>query len=122
MYLCITNAFYGKNGFKRRSVYDCTRKYWNLRSLNKASQAEFIVGLANGEIKGIFTKTDNWKLVKDMPELLNDEEVSKNPEYKLRYAFSGSTIDLNSSDGKKIIEYYREHPFKFHGNVEQYNF
>ena len=124
LYLCITNAFYGKGKFckKRKNTYECTRKYWNLRNLKKASEAEYIVGVAKGEIKGIYKRTEDWKLVQDMPDLLNDDEVKENPKNLKRYAFTGIDIPLDSEEGKSIISEYKKNPFRFYGNVGHYNY
>lgn len=89
LYLCITKAYNKKGDFKRPNVYECTRKFWALNSLRKAKEAEIIVGVANGKIKGIFKKTVDWQMVKDIPELQNDEELKAHPDYQTRYAFSG---------------------------------
>ena len=124
LYLCITNAFYDKGKFcnKRKTTYECTRKYWNLRNLQKASEAEYIVGVAKGKIEGIYKKTEDWKLVQDMPELLNDDEVKENPKYLKRYAFTGEEISRDSKEGKAIISEYEKNPFRFYGNVGHYNY
>lgn len=99
LYLCITKAYNGIEKFNRKDIYDCTRKYWNLTSLSKATEADYIVGVAKGIIKGIFKRTEAWKLVKDMPEFENDAKLKEHPEYKLRYAFTGTSIDLDSEIG-----------------------
>ena len=122
LYLCITKAYNEIGNFKRKDVYDCTRKYWNLKSLSKAYEAEYIVGVSKGKITGIFIRTESWKLVKDMPEFQNDIELKENPEYKQRYAFTGKSVALDSEVGKEILKEYELNPFRFYGNVEHYNF
>ena len=122
LYLCITKAYNGVSNFKRKDIYDCTRKYWNLNSLSKANEADYIVGVAKGVIKGIFKKTEPWKLVKDILELQNDAELRENPEYRYRYAFIGTSIPLDSEIGKEVLKEYDTNPFRFFGNVEHYNF
>ena len=122
LYLSISKAYSGIDNLRRKDIYDCTRKYWNLKSLSKASEADYIVGVAKGIIKGIFKRTTAWQLVKDIPEFQNDEELKENPNYKLRYAFTGYSISLESEIGKEILKEYNTNPFKFNRNVEHYNF
>ncbi len=122
MYLCITNSYNGKKGFDRKNVYDCTRKYWDIKDLPKAEEAEYIVGVANKKIEGIYKNISGWKLVKDMPELINDNEVKNYPKHLSNYAFSG---EEETSENVKIeIEKdYIEHPFQFNqAHRIHYNF
>ena len=122
LYLCITKAYNKKGDFKRPNVYECTRKFWALNSLHKAKEAEIIVGVANGKIKGIFKKTVDWQMVKDIPELQNDEELKAHPDYQTRYAFSGEEIKFDSEEAKEVFSYFENHPFKYCGYVERYSF
>ena len=122
LYLCITKAFNKEGDFERPNVYECTRKFWALKSLRKAQEAEVIVGVANGEIQGIFKKTVDWQLVQNIPELQNDRELKTNPKYQTRYAFSGEEITFSSDEAKEVFSDFENHPFRFCGNVEHYNF
>ena len=117
MYLCITRAFNNLDDFNRDNVYECTRKYWKIPDLQKANDAEFIVGLANGEIKGIYKKESDWRQVKDVPELLDDSEVNNHPEYKARYVFSGKEVESAA-----VEEDFKENRFRFYGNPIHYNY
>lgn len=118
MYLCITKTFKKQLGY-RQSIYECTRKYWKLVNIKKAFEAEYIVGLSNGEIKGIY-KNINWDLVKNFPEFLDDIEVKENPGYLDRYAFTAD--EVSPKEQEEIEQFYKENSFKFQGRVIAYNF
>ncbi len=88
-----------KNGLPfvkgRDNVYECTRKYWKLCKAH-ADKADYIAGVSKNEdgtltIKSVYEFADRkkWQKVCDCPELADDDEVLKNPDYLERFAFSG---------------------------------
>lgn len=124
MYLCITRSYHRLDDFKRETIYECTRKYWKLKDfeLSKANEADFIVGIADRQIKGVYKNMSGWKMVKNMPELLNDTEVKDHSEYQDRYAFDGEEV-TSSETIEEIKKDYADHPFRFNVSyVIHYNF
>ena len=121
MYLCISSSYKKLGQFNRPSIYECTRKYWNLRSLKKALEADYVVAVGDRIIRGVFKKTTNWQLVRNFPELHQDAEVLDNPDYLERFAFIGEEV-TDSEILAAIHKDYREHPFRYYGGIEHYNF
>lgn len=119
MYVYIKKSFATIGKVKgRENVYQCTRKYWRI-NLQKASEADYIAGVAN-IVVGIYKRTSDWKLVRDFPNMLSDDEVKTHPEYLDRYAFEGIEAPKNIIDlyvGKPM-----ESPLRFYGNVICYNY
>lgn len=118
MLLCRQNA--GLPPIKgRENVYECTRKYWKL-SKDKADMADYIVGVANGIVRGVYEFADKvkWREVRYCPELAEDDEVLENPKYMERYAFSGK--EAASDIQKKYVG--RKIDFTFGMNPVRYNF
>ena len=103
----------------REDLYQCTRKYWKL-SPQHASQADYIVGFADNEIKTIY-RASKWEKIADCRDLLNDTEVIHNPNYKdTRYAFEGKSV--NETEFKKISAELTKDIPKSRQNPVHYNF
>ena len=120
MYVYITKSFATIGKVKgRENVYQCTRKYWRI-NLKKASEADYIAGVANNIIVGIYKRISDWKLVRNFPDMQFDEEIIIHPDYLDRYAFEGIEAPKNIIDlyvGKPM-----EYPLRFYGNVICYNY
>ena len=104
----------------RENVYECTRKYWMIRNRARANKANYIVGVADGIVRGVYEFADRlkWKKARYCTELSNDEELRENPEYREYFAFSGKEAALDVQQryvGKKI-------DFSFGNNPIIYNF
>lgn len=95
IFVCI-NKSYGKltDGEKvvgRETVYDCVRKYWPIKNVEKANEADFVCGVFNKMIVAVFKMDKHgWKKISDdrdlSEEFKNDDEVKKCPELLSRYA------------------------------------
>ena len=83
----------------RETLYECVRKYWYLNSTKKAKEADYIAGVFHGVVQGIYKNSQNWKLVKDMKELHDDDEVKENLSYLERYA-----LDKREEVAEKSIQ------------------
>lgn len=100
----------------RENLYECIRKYWKLNP-DKASEADYIAGVFHREIKGIYKNFPDWKLVRDIEEFQDDEEVKKSPKYLERYALAHKKEDAEDL----IKEKYIGKEFRLYGSVG-YNF
>ncbi|MBQ5471778.1 MAG: hypothetical protein IIT58_07230 [Treponema sp.] len=124
MYLCITRSYHRLDDFKRETIYECTRKYWKLKEMElpKANGTDFIVGVADRQIKGVYKNLSGWKMVRDRPELQDETEVKDHPEYQDRWAFDGEEVTSSEIIGE-IKKDYANHPFRFNVSyVIHYNF
>lgn len=102
----------------RENLYECIRKYWRLKkSIEKVIEADYIAGVFHGEIKGIYKNFPDWKLVRDIEEFQDDEEVNKCPKYLERYALAHEKEDAEDL----IKEKYIGKEFRLYGSVG-YNF
>ena len=103
----------------RENVYECTRKYWKLNKA-RADKADFIVGVADGIVRGVYEFADRkkWMEVRYCSELADDEKLQQNPEYLKRFAFSGK--EASPDVQQRYIG--REIDFKFGMNPVKYNF
>lgn len=102
----------------RENLYECIRKYWRLKaSIEKVKEADYIAGVFYGEIKGIYKNFPDWKLVKDIKEFQDDEEVKEHPSYLERYALAHKEEAAECF----IREKYIGKSFRLYGSVG-YNF
>lgn len=100
----------------RENLYECIRKYWKLNP-DKVAEADYIAGVFHGEIKGIYKNFPDWKLVKDIEEFQDDDEVKEYPEYLGRYALAHREEVAECF----IQEKYIGKSFRLYGSVG-YNF
>ncbi len=102
IFVCI-NKSYGKleKGEKvvgRETVYDCVRKYWPIKDVEKANEADFVCGVYNKLIVAVFKMDKHgWKKIDENDELMkefeNDDEVKEFPKLLSRYALPSKKGD-----------------------------
>ncbi|MBD5407196.1 MAG: hypothetical protein K2M50_07810 [Treponemataceae bacterium] len=100
----------------RDNLYECIRKYWKIKPC-KANKADYIAGVFHGEIQGIYKNFPDWKLVKDIKEFQDDEEVKEHPSFLERYALAHKEEAAECFIQKKYIG----KSFRLYGSVG-YNF
>ena len=101
-----------KNDTGRPTLYECTRKYWKINK-KKADEADYIVGVYKGNVVSIYKiKKGSWKQVREQPELMNEEEVKKHPDYLNRYS-------VESENGEKEVAELKSkyQTFRLYGSV-----
>ncbi|MBO4437482.1 MAG: hypothetical protein J5791_11440 [Fibrobacter sp.] len=118
LFVCINRSIKKIGQKDRKDLFDCTRKYWKL-SPDKADKADVVVAVANGEVMAAFKNCSGWRKIGCWPDLQNDEEVKKNPNYsEKRYAFDGEEIPMSKKEKDKIKMDFPG----FTGNPIRYNY
>ncbi len=113
----------------RKNLEDCIRKYWSIKDLEKANQADYIVGTYKTEIVAVykFDKSFGWKQVKDYEEIQDKDEIADYPDLLLRYACHGELVagilkngeHINKEKGKWLGT---KSPKKFYNCYPLYNY
>lgn len=115
IFVCI-NKSYEKlsKGIKikgRESPYDCVRKYWPIKDVEKANEADFILGVCHKEIVAVCKMDERgWRKISEDSQLINgfknDAEIIECPNLLSRYAFSGEIVDDSPYLGMEIPSEY----------------
>ena len=103
---------------KREDEYQCIRKYWKLNA-DRANKADYVVGVANQKIVAVYRNISGWHNIGYFKDLLDDDEIVKNPEYKTkRFAFEGEEVVLSIEEMNEIEKEIPE----FGQNPVRYNY
>ena len=87
------------------------RKYWPIKDVEKANEADFILGVCHKEIVAVCKMDERgWRKISEDSQLMNgfknDAEIIECPSLLSRYAFSGEIVDDSPYLGMEIpIEY-----------------
>ena len=85
----MNELIYGKPW--RHTLLDCVCKYWDIPSVVKANEADFVIGVNAEKIISVVAKPDQngWQKVSAFPKLRNEVKDKKLLE---RFAFEGNDI------------------------------
>lgn len=100
IFVCINKSYERlSNGIEikgRARLWDCVRKYWPIKDVKKANEADFILGVYHKIVVAV-CKMDSrgWRKISEDSQLRNgfknDAEIIECPSLLSRYAFSSPT-------------------------------
>lgn len=131
IFVCINQSYEklidGKIVKGRENAYECVRKYWPIKDVEKANEADFILGCREMKIVAVCKKdARGWRKISEDSELKeefkNDDEMKTNFRYWSRYAFSGELIEESSRFGKGSAFAKRKTPYLDLEMPEEYRF